>query len=104
MRDVLDDHAPDALAKLRGLDGLFAEVLGTTLEGRDRHADVAVAREKEDRQVDSPASHLLLELEPAHAGHAHVKHEASGVSQIVPREELLGALVGDGVDAAHAEH
>lgn len=49
------------------------------------------------------AKHLLLQLKPAHAGHAHVENDAARMPQIVVVEEIACTLVSDDVDPDHPQ-
>src|SRR3546814_7327076 len=73
---------------------LLDEVEGAGLHGVDRHVDVAVAGDDDDRQVACRLSQLALQLESAHAGHAHVHHDAALLAGPVALEK--GPRRGEG--------
>src|SRR5687768_18320331 len=64
---------------------------GAVLERVDRHGDVAVAGDENDRERRAATVELLLKLESGDPGHAHVEDKARGVTGAVRRKESLGA-------------
>ena len=66
--------------------------------------DVAVTGEKNDRERNAAASHLMLSLNPAHARHAHVEHHAARLRRGIAREEVLCPPVGDRFPSFHIQH
>ena len=57
----------------------FQEVEGAVLHGLHRQLDVAVAGDEHDRQAAAARDQGLLQLQPAHARHAHVEQQAAGL-------------------------
>ena len=57
---------------------LFDEVDGTGLDRFDRHGDVAVAGDDDDRELRRGIGQSPLQLQPIHLRHAHVDQGASG--------------------------
>ena len=78
----------DAIDEILIAEGLLQEVEGALLHGLDRHRDVTVAGDEDDRNDGATQVELLLQLEPAHAGHAHVEHQATRLARLVGLEEL----------------
>jgi hypothetical protein len=62
---------------------LFAEGLGKELNcaglhGSNRHRDVAVSGDENDRKINLRSGKLFLKIQPAKSGKSNVKHKASG--------------------------
>src|SRR5262249_23516857 len=53
------------------------------------HRNVAMTRDQNDRNVQFQLRETLLEIEPAHAGEAHVEHEARRQVRPLRVEEFL---------------
>jgi len=73
-----------------GVHRLYQEVEGAALHGRDGGLHVLVAGH--DHHVDGVhvGADPLLDLQAAHAGHAHVQHQAGRTVRALDRQELLG--------------
>jgi hypothetical protein len=59
--------------------------------------------DENDRKGDAGLRELLLECQPAHAGKAHVEHEASGCVRALGLHELLGRRVQAHLEADRAQ-
>ena len=77
-----------------GLLGRHREVGVAVLHGLDGHRYVAVPRDEDHRDDRALEVQLLLQLQPAHAGHPHVQHQAARLRGVVGGEELAGRRVG----------
>ena len=84
-----DQRALHAIEQFLVAKRLLQEIEGAVLHGFDRHRDVAVAGDEDDRDRRAAQVQLVLHLEPAHARHAHVEHQAAGLRRVVARQEFL---------------
>src|ERR1043165_8006599 len=78
---------------------LLQEIESALLHGLDRHGNVAVPGDEDDWQRGTPQIQLLLQLDAAHAGHAHIEHQATGLIVLVLLEKLAGRGERTGVEA-----
>ena len=49
-----------------------------------------MAGNEDDRQINAEFTHLVLEFQAAHAGHANVENEAAGTLEIAGADEVQG--------------
>src|SRR5579862_1222580 len=76
---------------------LLQEVERTLLHGLHGHRDVAVPGDEDHRNDRAAQIQLLLQLETAHTGHAHVEYQAARPPWIIARKKLMrGAHTGAG--------
>src|SRR5207244_2961026 len=61
------------------------------LHGLNRHGYITVPGDEDHRDDSAPHVELLLQLEAAHAGHAHVQYETAWLPRVVGGKELLGS-------------
>ena len=82
------------------IKGLLNEVHGTLLEGAHSHRDVPVAGDEDDRQSRFSGNQMILNLQAAHALHAHVQKQDGNCIRVVLCNEAFAAvkeLVPDGL-------
>jgi hypothetical protein len=48
------------------------------LHGLDRHRNVSVSREKNNRNMYSPSSQFVLKIQAADTGKSHIQNQATG--------------------------
>ena len=75
------------------LEGLLNKVDRAFLQSADRHRDVAVAGNEDDRQIGFSRKEMLLDLKAAHARHADVKHQNCNRVRIILRDEGFAAVI-----------
>jgi len=63
--------------------GLLDEIEGAGLHGLDRHGNIRVPGNDDDGNLKTQLLEPRLQLQSAHAGHAHVENEASRLLRIV---------------------
>jgi len=76
------------------VEGLLDEVHGAALHGLHGHGHIAVAGDHDHRDALLAAREIGLQLQPAHARHAHIKQETAGAARIVGVQEVLRGRVG----------
>src|SRR5438874_1142783 len=69
------DAKLDRVKQILVAERLCQELDRPTLHRRDRHRDIAIARDKDDREVDVRGRELSLKVKAATPGQSHVKHE-----------------------------
>ncbi len=74
------------------VEGLGEELDGARLHGLNRHRDVAMPGDEDDRHVEPVCCELLLEVEPVLTREADVEHQAAWHSGPLTTQELLGGL------------
>ena len=94
----------DRVEKTLVVDGFQEKIKCAVLHRPHRHIDVAVTGEKNDRERNAAAPHLMLSLNPAHARHAHVEHHAARLRRGISREEVFCPPVGDRFPSFHIQH
>ena len=83
----------DAREKLFGPNRFFEEVEGAGLHRRDRHRRIALAGDHDRGKVATFGLQALQQLDPAHARHDRVDHEASRAVRTVGIEERRAAAI-----------
>src|SRR6266481_3703602 len=90
--------ADDAISSERSLNRIeqilvpewFGEKLNRArLHGLDRHRNVRMCCEKDDRNTYFPSFQFVLKIQAANAGKSHVKNQATGTITARTRQELL---------------
>src|SRR5262249_30291877 len=76
-RAVALDPASNGVEQILLAERLRQELDGAGLHGADRHWNVAVAGEEDDRQLGLRVGELALQIEPAEPREPHIQHEAS---------------------------
>ena len=80
----------DAGQEARLVERLLDEIEGADLDGRDRHLDVAVPGDQNDRRGEAVGLETVDQFEAGHAGHAHVRHDAVEARTVSDRIQKAG--------------
>jgi hypothetical protein len=82
----------DALQEIVFAERLANEVDGAATHRLDGHRDITVSRNEDNRQIRSHIDQLFLQIQPGHARHADVEHQAAAPRHVVRIEELVGRI------------
>ena len=92
------ERALDPVDEILIAEGLLQKVERSVLHGFHRHGNVTVSGDEDDRNGRAAQVELLLQLDAAHARHAHIEHQAAGLVLLVGFEEFAGGGHGSGVE------
>src|SRR5258706_13010728 len=88
----------DGVQQTAAAEGFGKEFDGAGFHRADRHGDVAVRGNENDRDVNPRLGQFVLEIHATQAWHAHIEYEASGSFGPMTGQELSG-----GVESLHFE-
>src|ERR1700733_10506 len=91
------DGSPDSGQQHLVAEWFCQELLRPGFHGSDRHRDIAVARDENDRHLSPFGSHLLLQVKSVEAWKGNVKYQATRNLGSWTREELRRRCVGLGL-------
>jgi hypothetical protein len=84
----------DSVEEIRVPKRFSQKIPGTGLHRADGYRHVAMAGDENDRNLDLACGQLLLELQPAHAGHADICHEAGDTIRPKCLQKRVGRFEG----------
>ena len=87
-----------------GIDRLFEKVEGPCLHGLHRHADFAVSRQKDDRQITLHLRESCLKFGTGQPRHAHVEKHAAFAGRIITVKKLSCGFIGPHLIAHGLKH
>ena len=87
-RGIAPQSLVDRVEQLLLAVGLLHEIDRAVLDRLDRHRDVAVAADEDDRDARAHGVQPLLQRQAAHARHAHVQHQAAAPLGVEGLEEI----------------
>src|SRR5258708_6092001 len=90
-RAIALDRVSNGVEQVLLAERLRQKLHRTGFHGPDRHGDVAVAGEEDDRQRRVRLGKLLLEIQPAQPRQAHVEHETARRVGATGTQECLRA-------------
>jgi len=80
----------DAANQDGACEGFGQEANGSDLQRPGTDTLIGERRNKNKRHVVTPSTHLLQQVQTAHAGHLHIRNDTRGVARLDRLQEVLG--------------